>query len=137
MMTIGRLLVQYWPNFIKGAGITMLLALTGTVSGFVIGLVVQCVRTIPEKERGFFRFLLKIIKGLLTVYVELFRGTPMMVQACLIYFGAPILFGIQLNKLLAGYLVVTINTAPIWQRSFGAGSTRLTRGRAMGPRPLA
>lgn len=114
----------------------MLLALTGTVSGFVIGLVVQCVRTIPEKERGFFRFLLKIIKGLLTVYVELFRGTPMMVQACLIYFGAPILFGIQLNKLLAGYLVVTINTGAYMAEIIRGGFDSIDPGQSDGAKAL-
>ncbi|MCI8331605.1 MAG: amino acid ABC transporter permease/ATP-binding protein [Clostridiales bacterium] len=130
------MLIKYWPNFLKGAGVTMLLALTGTLSGFIIGMVIQCVRTIPEKEKGIGRIALKIIKGILTAYVELFRGTPMMVQACLIYFGAPILFGWQFNKLVAGYLVITINTGAYMAEIIRGGFDSIDAGQRDGAKSL-
>ena len=102
----------YGNMFLRGAGITLLLALTGTIVGFIIGLAVGYVRAIPtDKDAGVLRYwLLKLVKTLLGVYIEVFRSTPMIVQAMVIFYGASSVFHINLPYLLAGFIIVSINT---------------------------
>lgn len=102
----------YGPLFLQGAGITLLLALSGTIVGFIIGLGVGFVRSMPcDKEDGRFRYyFLKIVRTLLGVYIEVFRSTPMIVQAMVIFYGMSAVFHINLPHLLAGFLIVSINT---------------------------
>ena len=104
--------VSYGPMFLRGAGTTLLLALSGTAVGFLIGLGVGIVRTIPcRREDGSVRFyLLKLVRGLLSIYIEVFRSTPMIVQAMVIFYGFAQLCGIRMPYLLAGFLIVSINT---------------------------
>lgn len=103
---------SYAPMFMQGAGITLLLAFTGTVVGFLIGLGVGVVRTIPcRREDGLVRYLLlKVVRGILAAYIEIFRSTPMIVQSMVIFYGSTQVFGITLPYLLAGFIIVSINT---------------------------
>lgn len=87
---VGFLLEKYGSLFLMGTGMTLLISLTGTVIGFLIGLIVATLRTVPVNRRTprvlkVFRALLNV---LLNVYIEVFRGTPMIVQAMVIYYGA-------------------------------------------------
>ncbi len=102
----------YGPMFLRGAGTTLLIALTGTLVGFLIGLGVGVVRTIPaRREDGLVRFcLLKVANALLSVYIEVFRSTPMIVQAMVIYYGCAQMLHINLPQMLAAFLIVSINT---------------------------
>jgi putative lysine transport system permease protein len=104
---------NYWPMFLHGTGVTLLISLTGTVLGFVIGLAIGVICTIPEShnEKLPKKILRKVFTFLLVAYIEVFRGTPMMVQAVLIYYGIPLLFpGVFLPVLPAGILIISINT---------------------------
>jgi putative lysine transport system permease protein len=67
--------------FLRGAGMTLLISVVGTILGSVIGLMVGVIRTVPMPERGIKRVFIKIINAILSVYIEIFRGTPMIVQA--------------------------------------------------------
>ncbi|MDL2258079.1 amino acid ABC transporter permease [Eubacteriales bacterium OttesenSCG-928-K08] len=112
---IERFLQLYWPQFLKGAGWTLLLAIIGTVGGFVIGLLIGVVRTTPlysggQKRRSLRSVLLKIVNAILAVYIEVLRGTPMMVQAVLVFYGLMEFAGIDITSSAAGMLVITLNT---------------------------
>ena len=98
--------------FLRGAGTTLLIALTDTLAGFLIGLGVGVVRTIPcRREDGLVRYaLLRVVRAVLSIYIEVFRSTPMIVQAMVIYYGCAQMFGLNLPQLLAGFLIVSINT---------------------------
>ena len=102
----------YGSMFLRGAGTTLLIALTGTLAGFLIGLGVGVVRTIPcRQEDGLVRYaLLRVVRAVLSIYIEVFRSTPMIVQAMVIYYGCAQMFGLNLPQLLAGFLIVSINT---------------------------
>lgn len=104
------ILTSNWPMFVRGTQVTLLISLIGTVVGTFIGLMIGVVRTIPIPDKGFKKYLLKVINGLLAFYIEFFRGTPMMVQSMVIYFGVASLYGIQLNKLWTAMFIVSINT---------------------------
>ena len=103
---------QNWPLFLRGAGVTLLIALTGTIIGFGIGIIIGVIRTIPIDHNMplLKKFALKIVNFLLLCYIEIFRGTPMIVQAMVIFYGTAMIFGIRLSTLYAGIFIVSINT---------------------------
>lgn len=101
---------QYGSMILSGVGMTLLLALVGTLVGFLIGLLVGIVRTIPTPTTAGKRWLLNFFKWLLSVYVEIFRGTPMMVQAAVIYYGIAQFWHLNLNRTIAALIIVSINT---------------------------
>ena len=105
-------LKAFGPMFLRGAGTTLLIASAGTLAGFIIGLAVGVVRTIPnDPARGKVRWaLLKAVNGLLAAYIEIFRSTPMIVQAMVIYYGCAQVLHVNLPQLLAGFVIVSINT---------------------------
>lgn len=105
-----NLLHRYGGMLLGGIGMTLLLALVGTLAGFIIGLLVSIVRTMPDPTRTSNRWLLNFGKWLLAVYVEVFRGTPMMVQAAVIYYGIAQFWHVNLNRTVAALIIVSINT---------------------------
>lgn len=109
---VAFLLDQYGTVLIKGAVVTLLLAIVGTFIGCLIGLVVGIIQTIPldENDGKIKKAFVKAVQWLLDAYVEVFRGTPMIVQAMVVYYGAMSLFDIDMSPMFAGFLVVSINT---------------------------
>ena len=95
------LLHEYSGVLLQGAGVTLLLALVGTFIGCVIGLAVGIVQTIPEDPNaGYLKnMLIRGVKSVLSAYVEIFRGTPMIVQAMVVYYGAMSLFDIDMSAM--------------------------------------
>lgn len=112
----------YGDLFLGGACVTMLIAITGTIIGFMIGLGVACFQTIPLEQfkAGPVKALLRVVKWILTAYVEVFRGTPMMAQAVLIYYGLSQYLGLDMAPIPAGIFIISINT--------GAYMTEIVRG---------
>ena len=105
-------LQRYGFSYLRGAGTTLLLALVGTFFGCLIGFAVGALQTIPiDKQRDpiWKRALLKILHVVLRCYVELFRGTPMIVQAVFIYYGLLQVFGIKMGMWQAGFFIVSID----------------------------
>lgn len=105
-----QIISDNWPMFLRGAAVTLYISLIGTIIGAVIGLLAGVVRTIPQPERGMKRWLLKLVNGLLTVYIECFRGTPMIVQAMAIFYGSSLLFHYDMDRTFAAIFIVSINT---------------------------
>lgn len=110
LQVVMQIVSDNWPMFIRGAGMTLRISMIGTIIGFIIGLIIGVIRTIPLHERGVKRIILKIINGLLSFYIEFFRGTPMIVQAMVIYYGSAQAFGIDMNRTFAAIFIVSINT---------------------------
>lgn len=128
-----NILTQYAPFLLRGIGYTMLLALVGTIAGLVIGLIIGIIRTIPESRNGFLRVLQKIINFLLSVYIEVFRGTPMMVQAMVIYWGYAFATGGKSLPLIgAGMIIVSINTGAYMSEIVRGGILSIDRGQTEG-----
>ena len=108
---VGFLLEQYGPLFLRGAGMTMLIAISGTILGFLIGLLVGIARTIELGPRApkWKRALSRLLNAVLGIYIEVFRGTPMIVQAMVIYYGS-MQMGLRMPVLVAAVLIVSVNT---------------------------
>ena len=107
---ISYIIEHYGIWFLQGTGITLLIASLGTALGFLIGLGLGSVKKIPPSRNSFKRGIMKIVNFLITCYVEIFRGTPMMVQAIVVYFGMQEFLGINFKPAIAGIIIVSINT---------------------------
>lgn len=123
-----KIVSKNWPMFIRGAGMTLLISMVGTIIGSAIGLLVGVIRTVPMPERGIKRILLKLINAILSVYIELFRGTPMIVQAMVIFYGSALAFDIQMNRLYAAILIVSINTGAYMSEIVRGGIVSIDKG---------
>ena len=126
----GRVMVvfqRYGMSMLQGAGVSIRIALVGTLVGCIIGFAVGIVQTIPveAKDNPVKKVVLWIIKLIMNAYVEFFRGTPMMAQAMFIYYGMLPLLGLNLSM----WQVRT------WLRPSAAVSFPLTRARLRAQRP--
>ena len=123
------ILERYGGSLAKGAATTMAIALICTLLGCVIGFAVGLVQTTePHKKDGAVkRGLLKAVKLVLTAYVEVFRGTPMMLQAAFIYYGASQLFGINLGMWSAAIIIVSVNTGAYIFAPYRNGDSEVCR----------
>ena len=133
------LLQTYGKSYLKGAGTTLAIALVSTFIGCVIGFAVGIVQTIPldpHRDPLPKRILIKAAKIILKAYVELFRGTPMIVQAVFIYYGAAQLFNINLGMWQAAFLVVSINTGAYMAESVRGGIISVDPGQMEGAKAI-
>ncbi len=109
--TIGIIIKDYYKWILEGVGYTMLVALIGTLVGLGIGILIGVFRTMPTPKNKFLKVLKKIADVILSAYVEVFRCTPMMVQAMVIFWGFALLNdGQTLNVTVSALIIVSINT---------------------------
>lgn len=123
-----KIVSEFWPMFLRGAGITLLISITGTIIGSFIGLLIGTIRTIPMPDKGIKRVVLKVLNVILSIYVEFFRGTPMIVQAMVIYYGSAMAFGIDMDRLVAAIFIVSINTGAYTAEIVRGGIISIDRG---------
>ena len=138
---IGRLLEVYWKAYLSDLGNTLLLALVATVIGCLIGLVCGILNTIPYTKRDPFikRFILKLIRVIVRIYVEVFRGTPMVLQAVFIFYGLPYFSNNQYrfdNLWAAAILIVSINTGAYMAESVRGGIISIDPGQTEGAKAI-
>ena len=144
LVKLGQDMSLLWTNY-KGAywaGIqnTIILALVATAIGCIIGLVCGILNTIPYSphDNAVKRFFLRLIRIVVRIYVEVFRGTPMVLQAVFIYYGLPYFTGGQVafsgnsGIWLASIIVVSINTGAYMAESVRGGIISIDPGQAEG-----
>ena len=128
-----NIVAKYYPQLLSGVGNTMLIALTSTVAGLVIGLLTGIIRTAPYSPNVLLRTLHKILNAVIAVYVEIFRGTPMMVQAMVIYWGYAFASGGSTLPLIpSGIIIVSINTGAYMAEIVRGGILSIDRGQFEG-----
>jgi putative lysine transport system permease protein len=137
--TIFYLLTTYGSFFIRGVYITLLLSVVGTVGGFILSLFLTIIRQqdIDLKRDSWIKIIFKKIGiGFTKVYITLFRGTPMIVQAMIFYYGiAP--FRLKWwNPLTAGLCVVTLNTTAYIAEVIRSGINGIDKGQMEAARSL-
>lgn len=132
------LLEEYGTSFVRGAGVTMLIALVGTFIGCIIGFAVGIVQTIPvsKKDNIAKRIILKVVNFILAAYVEIFRGTPMMAQAMFIYFGSAAVFNINMSMWFAAFFIVSINTGAYMAETVRGGILSIDEGQTEGAKAI-
>ena len=135
---IGYLISHYYPSFLRGAGTTLIIALVGTLVGCLIGFFVGIIQTIPVAKHDpmWKKVLLKIVNIILRIYVEVFRGTPMMVQAMFIYFGAMQYLKITMGMWTAAFVIVSINTGAYMAETVRGGILSVDPGQTEGAKAI-
>lgn len=127
------ILGKYRGFFLQGVGFTMLIALAGTIIGLIIGLITGIVRTIPQSKNPVIRFILKLANIVISIYVEVFRGTPMMVQSMVIFWGYAFMNdGKTLPLIPAGIFIVSINTGAYMAEIVRGGIISIDKGQFEG-----
>lgn len=119
---IWNILQNNKTSFIRGTITTLVVSITATLLGFLIALLVSVVRGN------------KVMDFLMNVYVNFFRGTPMMVQAMVMYYGVPMVFpafrwsNIPMGNLIAGIVIVSINTGAYMSETVRGGIQAIDKG---------
>ena len=113
---IGKLWSKYGSSYLNGVKNTLVLALVATLIGCIIGFICGILQTIPhaKTDHPVKRFFLALIRVIVRIYVEVFRGTPMVLQAVFVYYGLPYFTNQQVqftNVWMAAILVVQGNEA--------------------------
>ncbi len=134
---IGNILAKYYPSILKGVGYTLLVAIVGTVVGLLIGLLIGTYRTMDQPHNKTLKVLKKVGDAILSVYIEVFRGTPMMVQAMVIFWGFALLNGGDtMNVTLAGLIIVSINTGAYMAEIVRGGIISIDKGQFEGAQAI-
>ena len=120
-----NIFIKYYPQLLTGVGNTLLIALTSTAAGLALGLLTGVVRTAPMSKNPVLRALHKLLNAIIAIYVEIFRGTPMMVQSMVIYWGYAFATG-------GGILIVSINTGAYMAEIVRGGIISIDRGQFEG-----
>lgn len=132
-----RLCSDYLPMYLAGMKNTIILAFIGTLLGCVIGFICGILNTIPidPRDPGWKRALIRCVRFLVRVYVELFRGTPMVLQAVFIYYALPYFTdgAARFTSVwAASILVVSVNTGAYMTESVRGGIISVDPGQVEG-----
>ena len=141
---MGKLLEKYLPSYMTGLQNTLILAVVATLAGCIIGLVCGILNTIPlnKQDNIFKKIVLRIVRIIVRIYVEVFRGTPMVLQAVFIFYGLPyftdgaVAFKGLEGIWLASLLVVSINTGAYMAESVRGGIISIDPGQTEGAKAL-
>ena len=125
-MDLASLLDLAWPVMLKGTGYTLLFAVASMVLGLALGMLIALVRVLE----------LPLLSQVARVYVSAFRGTPLLVQVFIVYYGLPSV-GIEFSPLTAGILALTLNVAAYLSESLrgavsGVGQGQWMAGQSLG-----
>ena len=121
-----NLIVNSFPLLLIGAGVTIQITVLSTAIGFVIGLIVGVARISN----------LRVLRMLAEVYVEFFRGTPLLVQIFLFYFALPVITGQRIDPFIAAISACGINSGAYVAEIFRAGIQSVDDGQMEAGRSL-
>ncbi len=138
---IAKLWGKYASSYLSGVRNTLVLALVATVIGCIIGFICGVLNTIPhaKTDNPVKRFVLALIRVVVRIYVEVFRGTPMVLQAVFVYYGLPYFTNnaVQFtNVWLAAILVVSINTGAYMAETVRGGILSIDPGQTEGAKAI-
>ncbi|WP_280153459.1 amino acid ABC transporter permease [Piscinibacter sp. XHJ-5] len=99
-MDLQSLIALAWPVMVKGTGYTLLFAIASMVLGLPLAALITLVRVLR----------VRLLQPFMALYVSAMRGTPLLVQVFIIYYGLPSI-GIEFSPITAGILSLTLNVA--------------------------
>lgn len=117
---------RFGQNFLRGAGVTLELTAVGLAIGFVLGLLLALARSYGPKW----------LQHLAGAYIAIFRGTPLLVQLFIIYYGLPEI-GVAFSQSVAAYMALGLNSAA-YQAEYlrgsinAIGAAQMQAGRSIG-----
>ena len=139
-----KLLDKYGASYLTGIQNTLILAVVATLAGCLIGFVCGVLNTIPHSKNDPWikRAFLALIRAIVRIYVEVFRGTPMVLQAVFIFYGLPyftnnaVQFRGNEGIWIASLLVVSINTGAYMAESVRGGIISIDPGQTEGAKAI-
>lgn len=134
---LSYLVTEYGSLLVEGIRNTLLISIFGTIVGILLGLLLAIMRNQEThyKDNNLQKITKKIVKGIAIAYIDIVRGTPMMVQAAVFFYGFAYA-GINLNPLIAGFVVVSFNTAAYISEIIRSGINGINDGQIEAARSL-
>ncbi|MBQ2159194.1 MAG: amino acid ABC transporter permease [Oscillospiraceae bacterium] len=134
---ITKLWTKYGTAYLSGIENTLILALVGTVIGCLIGFVCGDLNTIPRRpnDHPLKKIILTLVRVIIRIYVEVFRGTPMVLQAVFLFYGLPYFTdnAVKFSSVwAAAIVVVSINTGAYMAESVRGGIISVDPGQTEG-----
>lgn len=117
---------KYLSYYIKGAEITIILALSALLFGTILGLILTLIR----------RSKIKAVSIIARAYIEFVRGTPLLVQIYIIYIGLPNLTGLDMSEIAVGAVALSLNSAAYISEIIRAGIDAVDKGQMEAARSL-
>lgn len=137
-LDMGTVISRYGMSLLRGAGVTIVLALLCTTIGCIIGFAVgtvQAMPKVPASGRGR-RILQTLLRVVLRAYVEFFRGTPLMLQAMFIFYGSAYAFHIHMDVIPAAIFILAINTGAYMAETVRGGILAIDPGQIEGAKAI-
>jgi len=121
-----KLFIDYKQYYFTGIKITLILSLLSLIIGTTLGGILSLMRL--SKYR--------VLKYIATVYIEIFRGTPMIVQIVMVYFGSYALMGVNMDGFIAALIAVSLNSAAYVAEIIRSGIQSVDKGQWEASRSL-
>lgn len=115
-------LLEYFPFYLEGIKVTLLLSLLTVIFGTILGLII-CILKLSKY---------KILKSIATIYVEIIRGTPLIVQLIIIHYG----FNLNITEIASATIALSINSAAYISEIIRAGIVSINTGQMEAARSL-
>ena len=125
--------LEYKDMFLQGLWITLYISIVGTLVGFIVGYLVGIVQDIKinKDDNIIKRIVMRLLKIICLVYVEIFRGTPMIVQGMIVYYGL-LKAEVNITPVLAGIIVTVLNTGAYMAETVRGGINSVDKGQKEG-----
>ena len=122
---------NYFPYYLKGAGYTLLISLITVLFGAMFGSILFFMKT-----SKFHIWKIKPLKIIAVVYIEIIRGTPMLLQILIMYAGSKMFFGIDLSPFTSAIIAIALNSAAYVSEIVRAGIEAVDKGQMEAARSL-
>lgn len=125
-MTFIEILTNSFPVLMQGLRMTLIISISSILFAMVIGLVVSLMRLSG----------VKVLDLISKTYVDIIRGTPLIIQAFFLYFGVPDLLNIRIDNLTAGIIIMSLNAGAYMSEVFRGGILSVPYGQTEAARSL-
>lgn len=142
LKTYTEIISQYGAEFLYGLGITIYISIFSLFFAIIIGMTIGYINFIPTNKKTFFTKIIKVLKWINKEYIDIIRGTPLVVQAIFFYFGVvpllidPLLNGKQLSPEISGIIVISLNAGAFLAEIFRGGIQAVDKGQMEAARSL-
>ena len=116
---------------LEGLKNTLMIAIVGLIIGILIGTLIATVRVLPK-----YKLLPRILNGICSFYVELFRGTPMVVQLLIFYYVLFPIMGVKMDGVQVAMMVFGLNSGAYISEIMRSGIQSVDIGQMEGGRSV-
>ena len=124
-------LENYFPKYLTGVGLTLVISLITVCIGTILGAILFLM-----KDSNISIWRIKPLKVIAGIYVEVIRGTPILLQILMVYSGTKLIFNIDVDALTAAIVAIALNSAAYVAEIIRAGIEGVDKGQAEAARSL-